>query len=214
MTVDARPLDDGGPTDGPPVDAAPVNVTLSQTTSPALVSPASIACGNNADNTTAENSWYRVFRLDDAGVTRDLNVISVSFGVQDAEGQPQVQVKLGTYTGSTQPPPTQLVTTQITPLATTSFTVPNITSTAPMMVNVPISATVPAGSQLVVEVFAPDFAGTGKMFWIGGNTSGESAPSYVRAPSCSIAQPQSVQMVASGAGITPPHLVITVQGSY
>jgi len=210
---------DGSVTDGdpgnPPPDAAPMHVTLSQTSSQALSSSSSIACSNNADNTTAENSWYRVFRLADAGVTGELDVISVSFGVQDAAGLPAVQVKLGTYSGTTQPAPTQLDTSLITPLNAVTYNVPNITNTAPMTVNVPISATVPAGAQLVVEVFSPDLAGTGKMFWIGGNTGGETAPAYVRAPACSIAQPQSVPVVAANAGLNPPpNLLITVQGMH
>lgn len=183
--------------------------------SQALTSSSSIACSNNADNTTAENSWFRVFSLADAGVTRDLSVISVSIGVQDAAGDPAIQVKLGTYAGTIQPAPTQLDTALIGPLASVTYNVPTITNAAPMTVNVPISTTVPAGAQLVVEVTAPDFSGTGKMFWIGGNTSGESAPSYIRAPACSVAQPQSVPVVASSAGLSPaPNLVITVQGTY
>lgn len=215
---DGGGLSDGSVTDGdpgPPPDAAPMHVTLSQTTSQALASASSIACSNNADNTTAENSWYRVFRLADAGVTGELEVISVSFGVQDAVGLPAVQIKLGTYSGTTQPAPTLLDPALITPLNATTFNVPDIASTAPMTVNVPIAATVPAGAQLVVEVFSPDFAGTGKMFWIGGNTGGETAPSYVRAPACGIAQPQSVPAVAANAGLSPPpNLVITVQGMH
>ncbi|NLG63538.1 MAG: hypothetical protein GX539_14970 [Candidatus Cloacimonetes bacterium] len=194
----------------PPVDTGPTHVTLSQTTETTL-SGNSIACGITAQDTTSENSWYRVFRLADAGVTRELSVISVSFGVQSAVGQPEIQVKLGTYAGSTQPPPGVLDTTLITPLNSASVTVPNLTN---MMVNVPVSATVAADAKLVVEVFAPDLAEVGK-FWLAGAAGDESAPAYMRAPTCDITQPTQVPTIAANANLSPvPRFVITVQGTY
>lgn len=199
------------PIDAPPVDNGPTPITLSQTTSDAIGSESSLACGNG-DGTTAENSWYRVFRLADAGITGGLRVSSVSFGVQEASGLPAVQVKIGTYAGNVNPPPSQLDTAQITPLASETFMVPNTASTATTMVTVPITADVPAQGQLIVEVFAPNQNGTGKYFYIGGNSGGESKPSYLRAPTGACATPQP--RTTAALGFPSSHIVIKVNGTY
>lgn len=208
--IDApKPPDDAPPPiDAPPIDMGPTPVTLSQTSADAIGASDSLACGNNGDGTTAENSWYRVFRLADAGISTSLQVDSVTFGVQESAGTPAVQVKIGTYAGNlTQ---TQLDTTQITPIASATFNVPNTASTATTTVTVPVAANVPAQSQMIVEVFSPNLAGTGKYFYIGGNSAGESKPSYLRAPACGSAQP----VTTGSIGFATSHIVIKVSGSY
>src|SRR5688572_19837545 len=180
-TRDGRIVDSAEP-DAPGPDAAPIDVTLTQTTSGNVGSNNSIACGN-PDGTTAENSWYRVFRLADANITNGLRVVSVTFGVQESVGMPAVQVKIGTYSGNVQPPPSQLDIGLISPITAVTFNVPNTTSTAPMAVTVPIIANVPALSQMIVEVFAPNLNATSKYFYLGGNNGGEAKPGYLRAPS-------------------------------
>ena len=195
--------------DGPPADAAPVAVTLSQTTGTTVAATSSIACGNNADGTTAENSWYRVWKLSDDSISGPFQVTTVSFGVQEATGLPNVQVKVGTYSGAVTPPPAQLDTALITPLMAATFAVPNTVSTATTTVMVPISATVPAGGTLIVEVFSPDQLGTGKYFYLGGNSTGETKPAYLRAPGCSTPQPRTTVAL----GFPTSNLVITVSGT-
>lgn len=210
--VDAPPGVDGAPgLDGPPVDAAPTPVMLGQTTSMMVGSNNSIACGN-ADGTTAENSYYRVFRLADAGITGGLRVTSVTFGVQEALGQPAVQVKVGTYAGNVVPPPAQLDTGLVTPIASATFNVPDTQSTAATTVTVPIIANVPALSQLIVEVLSPDQNGLSKYFYLGGNSAGESKPAYLRAPAtgCAVPQPRTVASI----GFPDSHLVIAVSGTH
>lgn len=209
--VDTTTPIDGGPGDGPSVDAAPIEVTLTQTTSATIGATSSIACGN-PDGTTAENSWYRVFRLADANITGGLRVVAVTFGVQEALGLPSVQVKIGTYAGALTPPPTQLDTALITPIGAATFSVPNTSSTAPTTVTVPIVANVPALSQMVVEVFAPDLDGTSKYFYLGGNGLGESRPAYLRAPSTGCATPQP--RTTAALGFPSSHLVISVTGTH
>src|SRR4051812_1913567 len=111
-------------TDAPMADAAPVAVTLTQNTGTTVGSDNSIACGNT-DGTTAENSWYRVFKLTDSNIVGGFHVTAVSFGVQEATGMPNVQVKIGTYSGNVTPPPTQLDTGLVTPITAATFAVPN-----------------------------------------------------------------------------------------
>lgn len=196
--------------DGPMVDAAPVAVTLSQNTNGTMVgSASSVACGNNTTGDTRENSWYRVFKLADHNIVGGLHVTAVTFGVQEASGSPQVQVKIGTYSGNITPPPTTLDTALVTPLNAVTFTVPNTVSTAATTVTVPISANVPALSQMIVEVFSPDFNNLGRYFYLGGNAGGESKPSYLRAPTCGETQPKTT----SALGFPTSNLLITVSGT-
>jgi len=204
--IDAPDLDvDAAP------DAGPISVTLAQTTSDMIGSNNSIACGN-PDGTTAENSWYRIYRLADANITGGLRVAAVSFGVQESIGMPAVQVKIGTYSGNINPPPSQLDTGLISPITAVTFMVPNTTSTAPTTVTVPIIANVPPLSQMIVEVFAPDQNGTSKYFYLGGNSLGEAKPAYLRAPTgaCATPQPRSTTVL----GFPTSHLVINVSGTY
>lgn len=197
--------------DAPAIDAGPVDVTLTQTTSGSVGTSNSIACGNS-DGTTAENSWYRIFRLADANITNGLRVTAVTFGVQESQGMPAVQVKIGTYSGNVQPPPSQLDVALISPITAVTFNVPNTASTAPTSVTVPIIANVPALSQMVVEVFSPNLLGTSKYFYLGGNNAGEARPAYLRAPSgtCATPQPKSTSVL----GFPMSHLVISVSGTH
>ncbi len=210
--IDAKGSDSGTDAamiDGANIDAAPVMVTLSQNTGATVGSASSIACGNNIDSTTAENSWYRVFKLADHSIAGPYQTTAVSFGVQEATGLPNVQVKIGTYSGNVTPPPAQLDTTLITPIVAATFAVPNTAATATTTVTVPISATIPAGGQMIVEVFSPDALGTGKYFYLGGNSLGESKPSYLRAPGCTTPQPRTT----AALGFPTSNLLITVSGT-
>ena len=188
----------------------PVAVTLSQNTGTTIGSANSVTCGNT-DGTTAENSWYRVFKLSDDGIVNGFHVTAVTFGVQEATGMPAVLVKIGTYAGALTPSPTQLDTGLITPLAAMSFNVPMTFATAATTMTVPISANVPPLSQLIVEIFAPNQSGTSRYFYLGGNASGETRPSYLRAPGGTCATPQPA--TTASLGFPTSNLVITVSGT-
>jgi hypothetical protein len=198
--------------DAPEIDAGPIPVTLSQSTSETSDLSVSFACRSNADGSTRENSWYRVFRLADEGVANGLRVDSVSFAVAVSSGLVPVQVKIGTYSGSLNPPPAQLDTALITPITSSApFTVPNTNGT-PSMVTVPVSANVPALSQMIVEVFAPDLGTTARFFFLGANSAGQAAPGYLRAPACDAPQPQLPG--SFDTAFTNSHFVITVAGTH
>lgn len=205
--IDANLPRDAAVIDGPEIDAAPVAVTLSQTTATTVAASSSVACG--ANGTTSENSYYRAFKLADHSITGPFQVTSVSFGVQEASGLPNVQVKIGTYSGVVTPAPAQLDTALVTPIVAATYAVPTTSSSATTTVTVPLSATIPAGGTLIVEVFSPDLTGTGKYFYLGGNGSGEMKPAYLRAPSCSTPQPRSTVAL----GFATSNLVLTVSGT-
>lgn len=206
--IDARP-----PVDTITIDAPPMMVTLSQNTSATVGGTNSFACQQASTQTTGDNQWYRIFRLADAGIVGGLVVNSIAFGVQDSSGMPTVTVKIGTYSGAINPAPDLLDTTLITPIAMATYTVQNIAPTAPQLITVPIMANVPALSQLIAEVDAPDLRAMGKRFWIGGNAAGQSAPAWVQTVVCNTPQPKNI---TSATGFNAPNsqVIIQVNGTY
>jgi hypothetical protein len=93
-------------------------------------------------------------------------------------------------------------------LATTPVTVADQTAT---LLQVPIAATAPAGSKLVVEFATPDGAPGGNLLFIGSNTSGETVPSYIVAPAtgCDI-----TDLTATNTLGATMHVVLKVTGTY
>ena len=125
------------------------HVTLTQTPGASFDQAHTPTCVNRASGSeTKENSWFRVFPLADHGISGTFHVTQVSFGVIEAAGNPNVQVKLGTYSGT---PGDTLTTGQITPIGATMVAVPD--SGATQWVSAPLSADVAAGSTLVVELY-------------------------------------------------------------
>jgi hypothetical protein len=209
--IDA-PDDPDAPIDAPPIDAGPTTVTLTQTTTDNVDGTLSLACRSTGDGSTRENSWYRVFRLADAGITNGFHVTAVTFGVAAASGLVPVQVKIGTYSGTVNPSPTELDTALITPLAaSTAYQVPNTNGT-PTLATVPVSANVPALSQMIVEIAAPDELGTAHYFHLGANADGQSSAGYLRAPICNA--PQPTVPGTFDPTFTNAHFVIKVTGTY
>ena len=182
-------------------DARPAGpITLSQTTSDAITVDAA-GCRNGLRE-NGENRYYRAFKLADHGVTGALAVSEVAFGVYRASSdlfsvsQP-VAVRLHTLSGDV------VRADRLTSLGEASVQVPD-TSTA-TNVTVPITATVPAGATLVVEVAVVRSSHT---FYLGANTGGESKPAYWTSAECS----ESMADLASQSD-PPAHAQIRVTGT-
>src|SRR5947208_14248360 len=89
--VDARRSDGPGADaniDGPPPIDAQVTQTISETTSNQNIASNSATCAA----APGENSWYRVFRPSDFGITGVFNVTQVNFGAQEAAQSPVVTI--------------------------------------------------------------------------------------------------------------------------
>jgi hypothetical protein len=72
-----------------------------------------------------------------------------------------------------------------------------------------VTATVPAGSQLVVEIFIPDGVVAGNSFFIGSNAEPQTGPSYIRAPECGTPTPETTAAI----GFPEMHIVLDVVGN-
>ena len=196
--------------------------TLTQTTSQTIQAVNSIACPGATAGTTTANNYYRVFDLPAMGISGAFTVTKVSFQIEHCRPTSgstctNVAVRVGTYTGT---PGATLATASMIILASNA-TVPvptvledcNAMTTPGGTVDAPISATIPAGSKLLVEVDAPD-TGT-YAFYMGSNTSGESGFGYVMAPNrCNITVPSNISGVLGQTPAAPRHLLLTVTGTY
>jgi hypothetical protein len=221
VTIDARGSDTVQ-VDASLVDmmVGPQQKTLSQTTSTTLEPAKSLACPATSSGTAA-NNYYRVFDLAAFGITTDFSLTQVSFQVEhcdqlDGTNGATVAVRVGTYSGT---PGTTLSLTDMTVLASNpNVIIPEViedlgppATTPGGLVNAPITATIPAGKKLFVEVDAPD-GNTQYYFYMGANDDGEASPGYILAPRCNVTVPTSISTVSEPD--VPVHLLLTVTGTY
>jgi len=177
--------------------SADAEITLSQSTSTAIAAGNSTAC-HVESGPTKENSYYRRFHLADFGITQPFQVSSVDVGIESAVGGGDAS---------------QSVTIRLTdssdffagPVATLNTSVSDRSAT---VLNFPIAAAIYSGD-LIVEVFSPDGEAAGETFYIGSNAAGETAPGYIRAPTCSINTPSTT----ASLGYPNMHIVLIVHGS-
>ena len=176
---------------------------ITQSSSQAITPLNSVSCNNASGHT--DNSYWRAFNMGTFTGGAQYDVTSVSFGVEEATGaggtQP-VTVRLYTNAGGAFPGGTR------TQIATTTIQV--LDSASGTVLNVPLVATVPAGtSELVMEVFTPNGQATGNFFFIGSNTAAETGPSYLSAADCGIANPTDTATI----GFPDMNIVFNVLGS-
>lgn len=195
----------GGVPDAP-TDA---QVTLIQTASLEVTGINSFFCVAGAPNTTRSNSYYRVFALEDAGVTATLHVSAVMFGIQDAlagsGGAQRAKLNLGIY--SAPPAGDTLDTSQIQSLGSADIQIPDGSNTR---MTVPITADVAPGTNLIVELAIPADAQVKNLFHIGSNTQGERKPGYWQAPNCGLTDPTTTQSIGNAGNAAA--IVMTVIG--
>lgn len=209
---DAPAPPDAAAVDAAVPDAAPAVVTLSQNQSTAATG-GSFACTQKPGNYTRASSYYRVFPLADHGVTGALEVQAVTFAVQRANAggaavEQAAQVRVGRYDGIAGA--VTIDPALIAPLAAAPVRIPD--TSAASSVTVPISAMVPAGANLVVELAIPDGAAAQNVFFIGTNAAGETKPAYLRAPICGFSTPRSMNVIAADNNLPRADAILTVTG--
>ncbi len=196
----------GGNPDAPVsggADAAPMTRTLAHNTSDAITAGNSAACNNGTGH--EDNRYFRVFDLPTLGINSAFQVTGVTFGVEEAigaVGSQSVTLRLHTLNGAP-------LLANLSQIATTTTSVPDQTAT---LVNASISATAPAGSKLVFEVFTPGPATSGNLMFIGSNAGGQSAPGYIYAPAtgCDITEMTDLAVIS----FPSMHMVMKVTGTY
>ncbi|HEU0274383.1 MAG TPA: S8 family serine peptidase [Candidatus Udaeobacter sp.] len=191
------------PTPTPSGSCPPV---ITESTSQDIVSGNSVACNDNNTGFTVENHYWRAFDMASFTGGAEYDITSISFGIEQASsgsgtGQP---VTVNLYTNSGAPFPGGTLT-----LLATSGPI-NIPDQSLSIFDVPIVATVPAGtSELVMEVTNPDGVEAGNMFFVGSNADPETAPSYLSAVDCGVNDPTPV----GDLGFPNMHIVFNVNGT-
>ena len=184
------------------------SATLAQTTDTTPVGQNSVACGNNADNTTADNQYWRRYYFSDYAVATAADVASVDVSVEQTSGSPSMTVTLYTIPHSVTVDTIDI--SQLTQIAQTTVAAP--ADAALTSVNVPITGTIAdtVGNDLVVEVSTDDFAGEGMTFYIGSTTSPETHPSFLSSAACSITDPTTTNDI----GFPNMHVIEGVNVTY
>jgi hypothetical protein len=172
---------------------ANAQTVLSQTTSSTPADGTSIACAPQDGSGISDNKYFRAYTIDS-----DFTIGAVQVGIETVLGGPfALDVKL--YTSATSFPGSYPA--GLTEIASTTY---NLDDQELTTVDIPISASVSAGSTLVVEVSHPDVAGA--LFYIGANSAGQSAPGYILSEGCGISTPTPF----SGIGFADVHIIINV----
>lgn len=178
----------------------PLGQTLTHSTSNDIAVGNSVVCGNNITGTTNANQFLRVFTPSDFGIDGDFDVDSVRFAVEDLSVATTMTVNLYVLEGS------ELRYVAMQRIATAEVALQPQSTT---YVDVPLSATVPAGATLVFEVANPDLETSGGNYAPGTNAAGQTAPSYVAAAACGADDPVD----AASIGAPGMHLVMSVTGT-
>lgn len=179
-----------------------ISQTLTRSTSQTILPDHSLAC-ELSTGIIKDNIFYRYFKLSDFSITTSYDITSIDFGVEKLENAPS-----GGY------PVTVQVYSLTDAFPTSNLTLVNQVTTnlqnqAETIINVPITATIPANDDFVIGISVPDGAPTNTTFQIGSNNLGESDPSYFSSVECNIDTPEPF----STQGRPDINMVINVNGN-
>jgi len=163
---------------------------ITQSSTPTTVSPTgSVACGSQANGYTADNSYMRVFKLSDYGINYSYKITNVAFGAQTVNSSFPVEVNVYNWTGGTFP------TGTATLLGTANVNLTTASAGTIVNTGTSLTATAPAGSTFVVEVYHDGDVEPPQAFYMGTNPGAQTGPSYLSSETCNILTP-----TATGTG--------------
>jgi HYR domain len=198
-----------------------VNKTITHSSSQTITPGNSGRCEDSGGQ--FDNHYWRAFSLPAFSINGTFHVQSVDIGIEQASsgsssgtvrataksrqkdvgpngvGGQQITVLLHNNTGGAFPGGTLNFLNSVTL---------NISDQSGTILNVPVNADLPSGSELVVEVFSADGHAIGTSFLIGSNAAAETGPSYISAPDCGIPDP----VTTSAFGFPNMHIVMNVNG--
>jgi len=179
--------------------------TITQSTNQVVVTN-SVACSDPGIG-TLESHYWRAFDMNTFTGGQAYDITSVEFGIEQA---------LSLF-GTDQPLTVNLYLNHGSPFPDGDWQSNLLASSGEIRVpnqeftifNVPLTATVPAGTlELVMEVLSPDQTVEHNFFIIGSNPDPETGPSYLSAPDCGNPDPLPVDCF-----LGPMHYVFNVNGS-
>jgi hypothetical protein len=187
--------------------------TITQSESQDILTGNTVAC-QASGLATADNFYYRFFKLaDDHDITADYNITQVQFGVDvvDHAVDPSHAITVKLYAATATFPTGFSTLTGYTLVATQTFDVAN--QAEPSIVNGDITGTIPAGSNLVVEVsYLGDPEGNAVVS-VGTNDAGETGTTYLAAPGCDVTAPTDASSLVANSEVDLVLNVVGTQGT-
>ena len=181
---DASVIDAGiGGDDADPPQPDAGRITLTHSNNLDVIGGVSIACFE------AVNSYYRVFDLAEEGITGDLHVSKVTFGVEECVSGGvglEATVILSTLDGPLMLANMERIDAAETVIPDVAF--PDEGEVGGALHEVAMNAVIPAGSTLVVELTHRAF-GADQALLMGANRDDLEEPTFLRAPACGEGEP-------------------------
>lgn len=156
---------------------AQAQVTLSHNVDPLTVDVVGLACWDDNTDEYRDNHNARVYNLNEFNITGDFEISAVEFGQALADDGKEVHVSI--YTSDSE----DLTVATLTLVTTTEIALMEANNSS--IITVFINASIPAGSIVVVEIFAPDEGtSTTQKYFPGFNFNGETDFSWIKVPDC------------------------------
>ncbi|TXE20021.1 T9SS type A sorting domain-containing protein [Psychroserpens burtonensis] len=170
-------------------------VVISQSVDPVSVTESGVACWSAPPTGTGEyrdNAFLRSYTMSVFGITEDFGVTSVEYGQGAADDGKLITVNLYTATSE------DLTTATLTLIGTATHVSAAIDDLT--LISVSLTATIPAGSIVALEVSAAD-GGTnvGETYFPGYNTAGENGISYLVSAGCGLTTPTPTADIGQAA---------------
>jgi len=174
-----------------------------------VVAGVGVACASTgAPQTTTDNRFSRSFTLADFGVSSGFDVNTVEFGIESLTLPTLIEadITVNLFQVPAGSPP--IFGADLVGSATVT-----LGDRALEVVTVDVDGAVDAGTALMVEVSVPDFQTlggglTGDVYFPGGNSFGQDAPSFIASDACGIIDPTDL----GGLGFPDAHLIIIAEG--
>lgn len=169
---------------GPQVLRSGGGIVLTHNESQEIVAATGIAC--SAAGETTENSYFRVFDLSEFDTVTDaFSVTSVDIGIETTTimfDAPISNVRLYTLDGT-------FTVANLTEVSDTEFEVLDDYEAEVVTVELDAPADFAADDVIVVEWNVPNLQDEASGVFFGGNTDGQTGPTYVLAADCGLAEP-------------------------
>lgn len=183
--------------------------TLTQSTS-MTVGNTNVACnaGTQPNTTSSANEYLRFFNLSASGITQSYQIDNVQFGISSLRtptlpaGFP-LTVNIYSTTSATFTPAAFPASFSLEASETVLVQVASVGTN----IIVPISATIPVGTNILVGLsYETQATGSLNQIFLSANDLGQSAPNYIVAAGCGIAIPSTMASI----GYPTAHLALTI----
>ncbi len=174
-----------------PADAAPApDIKVTQNYSETIVANNGISCNTTATGVISDNQYYRRLDMSTYNANNGFKVSSMTVGVELADSSTsQVPGDFLIYAIPHATADPFMISDLGAPLATVPV---NYFLPSGGLITAPISASIPAGSDMVIEASVDDGGAGDAEFYPGANEEAELGPVYLTSAGCAVSEPTPV----------------------